>query len=730
MTISFLTGNGSSRLKDADWLPECFMLSQKDMPASVKPYQSRTTAHSKFTDTRLGGNWAINNPPAYTRFADPRVSGLNQDNQSGTAPGGMGMYYSEQLDDPSQIIHMCFGVPSFRGMLSFFSGMGNIEAGLLARTGRVPITFFVGKLVGVVIGLRLLPFILVGTVIKFLLGRTGSKYYNFRPTMHPYWNRVNFIANNFAVADGLVDRGYSIGAKQFEKLTGAQVAAGGEPIEPNEAAATADIVRLAHAACPEIFLEKGGIDVYRVASRVQSLADARRAVLEDIFQKAESGDLIKRVEDYTLNTKFKVNPENINDLADKIYNSEYGNSKMHDGTNTFDTEASAAAAAKNAVSGSAQTAGAAPAQMSSDGTVAPTETKPIAKEFETFDATVVGDPNDSSKQIVKPGWFARLFKSVGVFSKSGYNGGFRYVSFRVNSTGAISSSFSNSTRTPDIKSTINGFSSQAANMRFNFSQGVTGIPGLDHVVEGIKNAALGLVSGIDLMGLVSLAGSSFIDIPDHWEDSTATFPSESYTINLRTPYGNALSRFMNLYVPLSMLLAGALPISTGRQSYTSPFICQLYSEGRCSIKLGMIDSLSVTHGVGNLGFNKFNKPLGMDISFTVKDLNRTMHAPIDTGGSILNPLNVMSAFDDDNAFNDYINVLSAVSMADQTIPTRRLSMKLRVKMMQWDSFWTVGNMTAGVFESSPGRFLQGLGTMGGAVFGGGVAPQFNRALGN
>lgn len=738
MTVSFLSGDGALRLKDGDWISNCFMLAQSDIPKEVRPYQVRTSAHTKFTDTRLGGNWAINNPPAYTRFADPRVSGLNAQNANGLSPAGMPMYWSEQIDDPSQLIHMCFGVPTYRGMVSFFSGMGNIEAGLLARTGRVPITFFVGKLVGVVIGLRLLPFILVGTVIKFLLGRAGSKYYNFKPTMHPYWNRVNFLANSFAVADGLVDRSYALGNRQLEKLTDEEKAAGLTPLEPDPNGATADIVRMAHIACPDIFLEKGGVDVYRVVSRVQSLANARRELLEKIFNLSNSGELIKRVENYTYGQSYTAKPESIEDLREKIHGSEYGAPGYHDGIDNFDTTAKQKAkeALTNAVTAGATTADQANAnqapagQMSSDGTVT-SEGQQTATpaEYGGFDNSVVPDPNGSDKPVVKEGWFSKWFKKVANFNSSGYNGGFRYVSFRVNSTGPITANFSNTSRTPDIKSAINGFSSTAANMRFNFSQGATGIPGIDQVVGGLKNAAMGLVSGVELMGLISLAGSSFIDIPDHWEDSSASFPSESYSIQLRTPYGNALSRFMNLYIPLSMLLAGALPISTGRQSYTSPFICQLYSEGRCSIKLGMIESLTVTHGVGNLGFNRFNKPLGIDVSFNVKDFNRTMHAPIDTGGSILNPLNIMSAFDDDNPVNDYINVLAAVSMADQTIATRKLSRNLRLKMMQWDSFWSVGNWTAGVYERAPGRFLQTLGQVGGTVFPN-LTPQFNRTIVN
>ena len=206
MAISFLNLTSSPKIKDNQWLANCFMLSSNNIAPAAYKSMMLSSANWKFTDTRIGGNVAINMPPAYTRFADPRASGLNQKNVHGTRPAGLGEYWSDQIDANAQIIHMQFGVPTFRGMLSFFAGVSDIKAGLLARTGRVPIAFYVGQVVGFVVGLRLLPFILAGKVIQFIMNRNGSRYYNLKPAMHPYWNRVNLIANMIAVSEGLVDR--------------------------------------------------------------------------------------------------------------------------------------------------------------------------------------------------------------------------------------------------------------------------------------------------------------------------------------------------------------------------------------------------------------------------------------------------------------------------------------------------------------------------------------------
>ena len=54
-------------------------------------------------------------------------------------------------------------------------------------------------------------------------------------------------------------------------------------------------------------------------------------------------------------------------------------------------------------------------------------------------------------------------------------------------------------------------------------------------------------------------------------------------------------------VPLSMLLAGALPKSTGKHSYDAPFLVEIYDKGKAQTRLGIIDSISITRGVGRLG---------------------------------------------------------------------------------------------------------------------------------
>lgn len=697
----FMEDGRGGLIRDSDWVNKVFMLSDKIQDQRFVKLTKTTSADYKFTDTRLGGNWAINQPPAFCRNADPRVSGLNVENYGKEAPRGMGAYWSRAIDDNMQIIHMRFGVPEYTGLISFFSGFNDIEASLLARTGRVPLSFYAGQVVGAIVGLRLLPYVLIGAMFKFLLGRGRSKYYYMRPTMHTYWNRVNFIANNIGVAMGLI-----------AKVPTSQKELEAELEDPMSLRNDKDLIEQAYNAAPTIFRKDGGIDVYNVATRVQTLAMQRRNLLVDRLSTPSSAQaLVQTANQLMYQEKMRLTQNNtFENMMDLQTNSPNGNPNFmaqftNDSlANSVKTQMDSGMA--GALAGGTTTADqtAPTEQMSADGNVSSSlEWQNTSGTDQTYvpmwDYYVKGQEGTLVK---KEGWIRNLITSM----KSNFNMGYEYVGFKVDPTGPITSSFSNQTGEPEISTSINGLSSSIASKRFTFSNGATGIPGVDGVLESIKNFSLGAVAGLDMAGLISLAGSSYVDIPDHWQSSSADLPNESYTIPLRSPYGNKLSRFMNLFIPLSMLLAGALPISHGRQSWGQPFLCEVYSIGRTIKRLSMIDSLSVVHGVGTLGFNRSNEILGIDVTMNIKSLDRIMAAPIDTGFKWSSPLK--GIFDDDNPFNDYISVLASTGMAELTIPIRRLTRNINLRLAQIDSYWSQSNISMAVMDAQPARFVKAL----------------------
>lgn len=318
------------------------------------------------------------------------------------------------------------------------------------------------------------------------------------------------------------------------------------------------------------------------------------------------------------------------------------------------------------------------------------------------------------------------------FAEAEWQDGSAWITLRVDNTDTASESFSNTVGESEIATKMNNMSGQARSTRFSLAEGnVTG--GLfDSAIQAVGDVVSGVSEQLMVSGLAALAGSAFADIPKTWQGSTAELPTSTYTIELRSPYGTPLSRFTNLMVPLAMILAGALPIATGKQSYTSPFICSIFSKGRSQARLGMITSLSITRGTGNVGWTRDHAPLGIDVSFTVTDMSTVMHMPLKSAMSTLDAVTAASlgvaggaasvvggstyaegaelaekvslaaqsaTYDDDNAFTDYMAVLGSLSMHDQVYSDNKWRLSMARRYAELQSFkspaktasWVMGN---------------------------------------
>jgi hypothetical protein len=255
--------------------------------------------------------------------------------------------------------------------------------------------------------------------------------------------------------------------------------------------------------------------------------------------------------------------------------------------------------------------------------------------------------------------------------------------------------------------------SQMREAKFSLQGGnITG-SALEEAVKGVVGGAIdvaaGVLSGVSFGlsdGLLGL-GSGYIDIPKHWQSSSATLPRSTYTMQLISPYGNVISQMQNIFIPLAMIMAGSLPLSTGKQSYTSPFLCQLWDRGRQQIQLGMIESLSIQRGTCNLPFTNKGNVMAIDVSFSVVDLSSIMHMPISTGGLFGvggdsgNPI-----MDEDNILFDYLAVLAGQDIYSQyyALPKARLNFAKSIlafeKMVSpayWAS-WVHESATSGVLQ--------------------------------
>lgn len=669
-----------TRVVDSHWVRRSFLMSRKIEDPKEKLWELKTSANEKFTSTRLGGNFAINPPPQWTRYADLKVSGLNTAARKqpgvGTLRGeelGMGRKYSETIDDYAQVINLQFGVPEYNGMVSFFTGFFDGDASLLASEGRSTISYKLGRVAGTILTVATViafPWLMIGftainATFRFLMSSPTSKYYYMRPTMELYWNRVNYILNSIAVNMGIVPR------------VTLPLVSNKKPIvtdDSQDAEFSPEYNRYMHELAPDIFLEGGGIDIYAVSNRAQRIADQRAKELQEII-KADMTNQERANAILAHQQKKSTDPggDTIEAALNAYHNSPSGNveNRRNDPAgNRLNAKADVTSLEAEQTPGKEKEA------------VQTRGNSPQMRDSWTYsEQTGTEQAQERSK-----GWWEQFSESYMANRRDAH----QFLTLQVNSTGSVQESFSNSTKESDISSKVNGFSSSSRSARFSFSEGNTGIEAIDAVKSSIAGFASGVLDSIHMSGLLSLAGSAFVDIPKHYESSSAQFPTASYSINLRTWSGDKISQLINLYVPLCCLLGAALPLSTGKQSYTAPFLCKLYSRGRNTIQLGMITSLSITRGVGSLPWNNNGQCLGIDISFEVANLSSVMHAPIDTGSSyfdlLLRPWKRL--VDDDSAFTDYMAVLGNLSLADQFYPKNKLLLNLTRKKQAYATAFT------------------------------------------
>lgn len=274
------------------WLRQAFLLptstSESDY-GSNKKRRFANTAAFKFTNASLGGNFAINPLPQYTRTADIRQHGRGRTNE--TKFLGQGRYYSEAHDDTMQEIIMSFGTPKFSSWASFFTNFYDRSAAALATTGYTSLLWYnLGNVTGYFITLPLQPFIIgitgASRVMAFLTKSSPSKWFYFKPSMHSYWSAVNTIANDMAINMGITPRVWS----------GTQAELAGSAAEASAASTAAALAEFARIF-PGAFRYDGGFDIMNIAGRAQRSSDAAQLAERQLMNKAKSvADLRKAIE--------------------------------------------------------------------------------------------------------------------------------------------------------------------------------------------------------------------------------------------------------------------------------------------------------------------------------------------------------------------------------------------------------------------------------------------------
>jgi hypothetical protein len=630
------------KIQDEDWIRKSFLVPRGSTDKRIKTLRTFSSGEFKYEDSSLGGSTEVNPRPQFTPYCDTRVN------------SGISFISEVSLDEVnprvgighyySEAIHDNSQIIHMRFGVPQFTSMTTFFTGFYSdKAGSLAKTARgeINFFESVGETIGLVVMVLAWPLLVASILGGVANFLLGKPSSKYYYLKPAMPLYWNAVNTMVNQIATNRGLYPQELDTKDKLGAGGA-MKIDKASMEAF-----NRMMPDVFSKDGGIDVYNVANRAKRMSRALEAAIAEGLQSFDDTDLFIERYRTALNGVDTTN-KSIESTIRKALNRWFG-VKM----NKFNAE------------------------------------DKVLMEKDYKDSK----PDGSSSY---PDGFEQILSAE-------YDDASAFASFKVDYTGPTNESFSNSAVESEIASKFNSISSGSKSSYFSFSGGNIA-PIFSDITQAVADVATGILNEVKLGGIVALAGGAFVDIPKHWENSTASFNKNSYTIDLISPYGNVISQMINIYIPLSMLLAAVLPIQTGKQSYSSPFLVEMYDRGRQQTRLGIIESLTVSRGTSNLGFTKDGKALAMKVTFSVLDLSSVMSMPITAQtflaaiGNTLNPTNAL--FDDDNSFTDYMNTLAGVSLQQQIYKISKLRLRWANKMKKLSALTSPGAF-AGFMHSWP-----------------------------
>lgn len=262
-----------------------------------------------------------------------------------------------------------------------------------------------------------------------------------------------------------------------------------------------------------------------------------------------------------------------------------------------------------------------------------------------------------------------------------------FIGLRIEKGVDTSETFTNETGQSSVAQQVNSKVQAARDAKFSTENGNIGggmIGGaISDLLSGLGGVLTGAASAVGLDGAAQiLAGNGMIDFPDVWKDSSSS-KNYSFTMHLRSPYGDPVSILQNLYFPLALVLCGGLPRAVGQASYTSPFVCRAYCKGMFAIPLGMISNITVKRGDDQFGWTTARLPSVLEVTFQIKDLSPALYLGLSDSGSSVSAL--QQIFATNSNFQEYLMTLSGMGLSERLTWIKQLRLKANYLLAQLQS---------------------------------------------
>lgn len=571
-----------------------------------------------YQDTRVGANDALNCIWQFNRDDDILHDVSVVSTHSGTKIG-LSRVYSNTTQTNQQIAYFTFGVPYYSSILHFHKNAFNEklitinQQGYDSDEGSSKLGELFGEGLMLLIALPILPIKLFYEISKKSANNYKiNRFYELRGRMQLYYKYVDSMLAHWLVSSGLYGNNLSIVGLD-EKLVA----------DPN---CLPLALRLTGASIWEIVSRKAvnaGVYIYDKKKRA-------KIVEESLYGKNATPLRYKAEKD----SRVKFSSEELASGIDSVANNTLFNSTERSiSANTADEQDMAYA------------------KYTKDNTEQVFSNKKNKLGFTHQAETLAYEDDHGSWQSV--------------FAKSAL-GATQYIGFRVDKSTDASESFSNSTSPSAFAENFNSKVKEAASK--SIDMGIKGASADDtwvgSLVQDVKSIGVGILNGlkdIDFIGLTDLANAvmtgAFIDIPDQYSGSDFN-KSHSLSFQLRSPYGDKVSKYQSIIVPLFCILAGALPRAGGVNAYVQPFLCRVYCKGMFAIPMGIIDSISIKRGDSEFGWSYDNIPTCVDVNISIKDMSPIMYM-------MINDAAFSEILGSDSAFNEYLLTLSGVGLFER-----------------------------------------------------------------